>query len=75
MKSYHLPVVVETDEDGIFIVSCPAFKGCHSYGKTIDEALENLREVVEICISEQPPIVDNKFIGIREMEIKLPVSA
>jgi predicted RNase H-like HicB family nuclease len=53
MKTYHLPIVVEVDEDGIFIVSCPLFKGCHSYGKTIDEALVNLNEVVEICVEEK----------------------
>lgn len=75
MKTYHLPVVVETDEDGIFIVSCPLFKGCHTYGKTIDEALDNLKEVVEICISEQPIAEENKFIGVREMEFKIPARA
>ncbi len=53
MKTYHLPVVVETDEDGVFIVSCSVFKGCHSYGKTIDEALDNLKEVITMCIDEQ----------------------
>lgn len=52
MKTYNLPVVVETDEDGIFIVSCPVFKGCHSYGSTIDEALDNLKEVVQMCIDD-----------------------
>ncbi len=70
MKTYHLPVVVELDEDEYFIVSCPAYKGCHSYGKTIDEALENLKEVVAMCIEEQPSENLNKFIGIREMEFK-----
>ena len=54
MKTYHLPVVVEVAEDGVFIVSCPLYKSCHSYGKTIDEALENLKEVVAMCIEEQP---------------------
>ena len=72
MKTYHLPIVVETDEDGIFIVSCPLFKGCHTYGKTIDEALSNLKEVVEMCLEEQPVNEGNKFIGIREMEFKIP---
>ena len=52
MKTYHLPILVETDEDGVFIVSCALYKGCHSYGKKIDEALANLKEVVEICIAE-----------------------
>ena len=53
MKTYHLPVVVEVDEDGIFIVSCPLYKGCPSYGKNIDEALANLKEVAEMCVPEQ----------------------
>lgn len=52
MKKYHLPVIVEVDEDGFFIVSCLLYKGCHSYGKNIDEALANLKEVAEMCIAE-----------------------
>jgi predicted RNase H-like HicB family nuclease len=71
MKTYHLPVIVEIDEDGIFIVSCPSYKGCHSYGKTIDEALENLKEVVAMCVAEQQSEDMNKFIGVREMEFKI----
>jgi len=50
MKSIHVPIMIETDEDGIFIVSCPRFKGCHTYGKTIDEALLRIREVIELCM-------------------------
>ncbi|MFH1050568.1 MAG: type II toxin-antitoxin system HicB family antitoxin [bacterium] len=63
------PVIVELDEDNIFIVSCPVFKGCHSYGKTIDEAMSNLVEVIEMCIEEEPYNFDksNKYIGIREI--------
>lgn len=47
-----LPILVELDEEGIFIVSCPVFKGCHSYGATIDEALDNIKEVIELCTEE-----------------------
>lgn len=74
MKTYHLPVVVEVDEDGIFIVSCPLYKGCHSFGKNIEEALANLKEVAEMCILEQEP-VSNQFIGVREMELTVNASA
>lgn len=75
MKSQHFPVIVETDEDGFYIVSCPTFKGCHAAGKTIDEALSDLREVIEICLEELPTPITNQFIGVREMEVVLPVSA
>jgi len=70
MKTYHLPIVVEVDEDGFFIVSCPLYKGCHSYGKDIDEALDNLKEVIAMCVEEQPLEDSNKFIGVREIEFK-----
>jgi predicted RNase H-like HicB family nuclease len=52
MSSVHLPIIVEQDEDGFYIVSCPLFRGCHSYGETIKEAVENIREVIEICLEE-----------------------
>ena len=69
MNNLHLPILIETDEDGVFIVSCPSFKGCHSYGDTIDEALENIKEVIEMCLEEQEVEPVNKFIGFRELEI------
>jgi predicted RNase H-like HicB family nuclease len=52
MNKVHLPILIETDEDGIYIVSCPSFKGCHSYGKTIEEALKNIKEAIELCIED-----------------------
>jgi len=52
MKKIHLPIIIEIDEDGYYIVTFPLFKGCHSYGETIDEALENIKEVIEICLEE-----------------------
>jgi len=70
MKSIHVPIMIETDEDGIFIVSCPQFKGCHSYGATIDEALARIKEVIELCMEDsQTSDPLNTFVGFREVEI------
>ena len=46
----HLPILIEQDENKVYIVSCPTFKGSHSYGNTIDEAMKNIEEVIEMCI-------------------------
>ena len=73
-KILHLPILVEQDEDDFYIVSCPVFKGCHSYGKTIDEAMDNIKEVIEMCIDEEKDkqISDNnRFVGFREMQMPL----
>ncbi len=66
----HFPVLVEQDIDGVFIVSCPLFQGCRSYGKTIDEALCNIQEVIELCLEEQEyEEPANIFIGVRDIEL------
>lgn len=69
MKKIHLPIIVEMDEDKYYIVSCPLFKGCHSYGGTIDEALENIKEVIDMCLEETNVEELNKFVGMRELEV------
>ncbi|MDF0591532.1 Dph6-related ATP pyrophosphatase [Candidatus Methanocrinis natronophilus] len=52
VKKLHLPIMIEIDEDGYYIASYPQFKGCHPYGETLDEALENIREVALMCLED-----------------------
>ena len=67
----HFPIVIEQDEDNIFIASCPTFSGCHSYGKTIDEAMANIKEVIEMCLEEQEIESVNQFVGLRDIELEV----
>jgi predicted RNase H-like HicB family nuclease len=69
MEKLHLPILIETDEDGLYIVSCPLFKGCHSWGETIDEAMKNISEVIEMCLEETKIENLNTFVGFRELEV------
>lgn len=48
IKNSQFPIIVEKDEDGFYVVECPLFKGCYSQGKTLDEALKNIQEVIEL---------------------------
>ena len=43
-------VTLDRDEDGIWIVECPAIPGCVSQGKTRDEAIGNIREAIQLCL-------------------------
>ena len=48
----NLKVVIEEDnEDGGFIVSCPALTGCHSEGETVEEALANITDAIQGCLA------------------------
>ena len=72
MRKFQLPVILEQDEDGYFIVSCPLFKGCYSYGETIEEAMENIKEVIEMCLEEldeEEKQKLNRFVGLLELEV------
>lgn len=44
------PVVVHEDESGGYWVECPSFEGCYSQGKTVEAALKNIREAIELCL-------------------------
>jgi predicted RNase H-like HicB family nuclease len=48
-----VPVIVEKGEDGFYVVECPILAGCYSQGETIDEALRNIREVIELLLEEK----------------------
>src|SRR3989442_6174773 len=40
-------VIIEPDEDGVFVAECPALSGCVSQGKTRDEAVANIRDAIQ----------------------------
>jgi len=39
-------VIVEPDEDGVFVAECPSLPGCISQGKTRPEALANIKDAI-----------------------------
>lgn len=49
----NLPLFVERGEDGLYVVECPIFEGCYTQGKTLDEALRNIREVILLILEEK----------------------
>ncbi len=53
IKNTQLPLIVEKDEKGFYAVGCPVFEGCYSQGKTLDEALKNIREVIDLILEEK----------------------
>lgn len=53
VRNKTFPVFVERDEDGIYVVECPLFRGCFTQGKTLDMAIRNIKEVIELCLMEK----------------------
>lgn len=63
MKVYDFKVLLEPDEEvGGYVVTCPALPGCYTQGDTIDEAIENIKEAILLCLedlqAQQLPVID-----------------
>lgn len=62
-------VVLEPSEEGGFTVFVPSLPGCISEGDTMEEALKNIREAIELYLEpvEDDYIVHDKVL-IQELE-------
>ncbi len=70
MKSTkHFPVVIEVDEDGVYIFSCPIIPGCHSYGSTVEEGMNNMAEAIEACLEDGEIQTTSRFVGVRDLQL------
>lgn len=74
-KVLNYRVIVEQDEDGVFIASVPSLQGCHTEGETFEEVLKNIEDVIKLHIKARKerglPLDDSKteFVGIKELSI------
>jgi predicted RNase H-like HicB family nuclease len=57
-------VVIERDEDVIYVGDVPQHRSCYSQGSTIDELMINIREVIEMCLEELQEESVIEFIGV-----------
>ena len=64
-------VLIEQDEDGMFMAQVPALPGCISQGKTRGEALKNIREAIEVYVESLqarddpiPPSIDEEVVEV-----------
>lgn len=60
-------VVIEKDEDGLFVGEVPQLKACYSQGKTIDELMVNMKEVIGLALLEQGDVEPSEFVGVQKL--------
>ena len=64
-------VVIERDEDGIYVGEVPQLRACYSQGKTIDELMVNIREVIEMCLEDESEaeLAVGEFVGVQKVVV------
>lgn len=75
MKKIKFVILIEKDEDGKYIGTAPELEGCYSYGDTLDELMENIKEAilahVQVIKTEKKELPQSRFSGIQEIEIEV----
>lgn len=84
-KVLNFKVLIEQDEDGLFVARVPAIPGCHSDGRTYEEVLKNVREAIELCLDVAEENEDYRekidwgevvskrggFLGVTEVPVRI----
>jgi predicted RNase H-like HicB family nuclease len=71
VEALRFSVIVERDEDGLFIGSIPELPGCHTQAKTIDELMDRIKEAAELYLEVEETDRDTgrEFVGIQFLEV------
>ena len=62
-------VIIEQDEDGMYIGKVSELRGCVTQGESIDELMSNMKEAISLYL--QTHSIDEKttFIGVQNIEV------
>lgn len=65
-------VVIEQDEDSVYVASVPELPGCHTQAQTLDELSQRIKEAIELYLEEtSEDDCENhlNFVGIQKVRV------
>jgi predicted RNase H-like HicB family nuclease len=62
-------VVIEQDEEGYFVASVPALRGCHTQAKSLDVLMKRVVEAIRLCLEVQKPAA-SRFVGVQRVAVR-----
>ena len=63
-------VVIEQDEEGMYVASVPQLPGCHTDSISLEELMVEIREAIQLCLEVEGQEPNNlEFIGIQRVTI------
>ncbi len=63
-------VVIERDEEGIYVASVPSLPGCHTQAPSLDELMSRAKEAIELCLEvEGLPATKLEFVGVQRVVV------
>ena len=73
LKVREFPVVVEKDIDGSFFALAPSLQGCYTSGKTLGEALDNIKDAIRLHVADRAvakeTVPKRKLVSFTSVEV------
>lgn len=64
-------VLIEQDEDGVYIAKVPELDGCYTQGRTLQEVIDRIKEAIEVCLEgDNEEVNPMTFIGIQRIRVE-----
>jgi predicted RNase H-like HicB family nuclease len=63
-------VLIERDEQGYYVATVPALRGCHTQAKNLDTLMKRVHEVVELCLEhDRQKATSLELVGIQQISV------
>lgn len=74
-KVHEYDIIIEQDENKVYVAHVPELPGCHTEGDTIEEVLSNIKEAMELYLEYKKEIENPmKFITVKKLTINPSIS-
>ena len=75
-KQAVFPVLIEQDENGMYVGTVPTLRSCYTQGSTLAELYENLKEVISLCLEVERDYFKQKpkhsrIVGFQNIEVAI----
>lgn len=74
-KALNYRVIVEQDEDGVFVAQVPSLQGCYTEGKTYEEVMANIEDAIKLHLTARKATTSfsddtgTEFVGVKSIAI------
>ena len=63
-------MIIEQDEQGIFVAEVPELAGCHTQAKSLDVLMDRVKEAIQLCVEVQKSSVrKTRLVGVQRISV------
>lgn len=79
LKELQFKILIEQDENALYVASVPELPGCYTQGKTLEEVRKRIKEAIELVLESDKDLKEEKlespnsspyFFGIEEITVR-----